>query len=111
MAVGHGFGLPHINSLSGGFCWNRGRRSGDRSAFATRSPVIAQHGIAATSQPLATQIAIDILKAGGSAVDAATGANAALEMLNLLEAYDLKKMGHNSTDYLQVQVELVRVSP
>ena len=39
------------------------------SPHASRSEVIATHGMAATSQPLATQIAIDILKAGGSAVE------------------------------------------
>ena len=32
--------------------------------WATRAPVIAQHGMAATAQPLATQVAIDILKTG-----------------------------------------------
>jgi len=49
--------------------------------FTTRSEVIAPHGMAATAQPLATQIALDVLKQGGSAVDAAIAANAALGLM------------------------------
>ncbi|MCA7023169.1 MULTISPECIES: gamma-glutamyltransferase [Stenotrophomonas] len=49
--------------------------------FATRSEVIAPHAMAATSQPLATQIALDVMKSGGSAVDAAIAANAALGLM------------------------------
>ncbi|MDX1907669.1 MAG: gamma-glutamyltransferase [Bacteroidia bacterium] len=50
--------------------------------FATRSEVIARNGMACTSQPLATQAALDILQDGGTAVDAAIAANA---MLGLTE--------------------------
>ena len=56
----------------------------DRSVgktFVTRSEVIAQHGMAATSQPLATQAALDILKQGGNAVDAAIAANSMLALM------------------------------
>jgi gamma-glutamyltranspeptidase/glutathione hydrolase len=49
--------------------------------FATRSEVIATHGMIATSQPLAAQIGIDILKKGGNAVDAAIAVNAALGLM------------------------------
>lgn len=58
--------------------------AGDRVTgrfFATRSEVMAAHGVACTSQPLATQIAVEILKKGGSAVDAAIAANAALGLM------------------------------
>ena len=49
--------------------------------FATRSEIIAVHGMAATSQPLATQVCLDILKAGGNAIDAAMAGNAVLGLV------------------------------
>jgi len=49
--------------------------------FASRSEVIGQHGMVATSHPLATQIGIDVLKKGGTAIDAAIAANISLGLM------------------------------
>ena len=98
-------------------------------AFATRSEVIAPHGMVCTSQPLATQIGIDVLKAGGSAVDAAIAANAALGLMEpvssgpggdlfaiVWSARDKKLYGLNASgrsphglSYEQMQAELAKL--
>jgi gamma-glutamyltranspeptidase / glutathione hydrolase len=49
--------------------------------FATRSEVLARHGMVCTSVPAATQVGLDILKRGGSAIDAAIATNATLGLM------------------------------
>lgn len=53
----------------------------DGRSFATRSVVFARHGMVAAAHPLAVQIGVDMLKKGGSAVDAAIAVNAALGLM------------------------------
>jgi len=67
-----GVGLTNI-------CLAADRVSGE--TFALRSPVLATNAMAATSQPLATQVALDIMKSGGNAIDAAIAANALLGLV------------------------------
>jgi gamma-glutamyltranspeptidase/glutathione hydrolase len=46
-----------------------------------RSVTMAKHGMVAASQPLAAQVGLDVLKAGGNAIDAAIATNAALGLM------------------------------
>src|SRR6201987_116875 len=98
--------------------------------FETRSEVIAQNGMAASAHPLATQIAIDVLKKGGTAIDAAIAANAALGLMEpvscgvggdlfaiVWSARDKKLYGLNGSgpsplglSYEQMQAELAKLN-
>ena len=58
--------------------------AGDRvegQPFATRSVVLARHGMVAAAHPLAVQAGLEILRKGGTAADAAIAVNAALAVV------------------------------
>ena len=64
--------------------WSINAMAADRvtgKTFATRSDVMAPSAMAATSHPLATQIALQTMRKGGNAIDAAIAANAALGLM------------------------------
>ena len=68
-----------VITSAAGICQGGDRPEG--RAFATRSVTIAKNGMVAAAQPLAVQIGVDVLKRGGSAVDAAIAVNAALAVM------------------------------
>ena len=92
--------------------------------FASRSEVIAENGMAATSHPLATQTAIQVLKDGGNAIDAAIAANAVLGLVEptgcgiggdlfaiVWDAKSQKLYGLNSSGPAPIDICLLYTSP
>lgn len=71
--------LSAVTALCAGV--GRGADRPEGRPFATRSVTLARHGMVAAAQPLAVQVGIDVLKRGGSAVDAAIAVNAALALM------------------------------
>lgn len=71
-------GLSMAPGLSTAAQTRGGRYAG--AAWASRSPVIAQHGIVTSEQPLASLVGVEIMKEGGSAVDAAIATSAMLSL-------------------------------
>jgi gamma-glutamyltranspeptidase/glutathione hydrolase len=68
-----------VLSFASSMCLSADRVTGPE--FVTRSEVMAPAVMAATSQPLATQIALEVMRQGGNAIDAAIAANAALGLM------------------------------
>ena len=79
-----GVGAVLHRRSGGGPCGGAVRADG--RWFATRSVTVARHGMVAAAHPLAVQVGIDVLKRGGSAVDAAIAVNAALGLMEPVSA-------------------------
>src|SRR5437660_9943129 len=69
--------------------------------FATRSEVLARHGMVCTSVPAATQVGLDSLKRGGNAVDAGIVTNATLVLMEAVSSgicADLFDIDHGANE-------------